>query len=90
MRFFITLALYFFIALMVIENQLIVAALLVLWFTSRVGAVWLLPLAFLLDGYFGAFADIPYITITACVWYIISEYIRPRLITQPNSYEKVA
>jgi hypothetical protein len=75
---------------MVIENQLIIAALLALWFTSRVGSVWLLPLAFLLDGYFGAFSDIPYISLTVCIWYVISEYIRPRLIAQSNSYEKVA
>lgn len=90
MKLFLALVLYFFIALMVIENQLIVAVLLVLWFTFRVSAVWLLPLAFLLDGYFGAFAEIPYLSLVACIWYVISEYIRPRLIVQSNSYEKVA
>lgn len=90
MKFFFTLVLYFLIALMVIENQLIIAAMLVAWFTFRVGAVWLLPLAFLLDGYFGAFTEIPYISIIACVWYVLSEYIRPRLIVQSNSYEKIA
>ena len=90
MKLFITLILYFFIALMVMENQLIAAALLALWFTARVGAVWLLPLAFLLDGYFGAFTEIPYISLVTCTWYVLSEYIRPRLIVQSNSYEKVA
>ena len=90
MKFFFTLVIYFSIALMVIENQLIIAALLAAWFTFRIGAVWLLPLAFLLDGYFGAFADIPYISLITCVWYVISEYIRPRLIVQSNTYEKVA
>ena len=90
MKLFIAFVLYFFIALTVTQNQLIVAALLALWFTVRVGAVWLLPLAFLLDGYFGAFAEIPYITLVACIWYVISEYIRPRLIVQSDSYEKVA
>ena len=90
MKLFIAFVLYFFIALTVTQNQLIVAALLALWFTARVGAVWLLPLAFLLDGYFGAFAEIPYITLVACIWYVISEYIRPRLIVQSDSYEKVA
>ncbi len=90
MRLFITLVLYFLIALMIIENQIAIAVLLAGWFTFRVGAVWLIPLAFLLDGYFGAFSDVPYISLIACAWYVISEYIRPRLIVQSHSYEKVA
>ncbi len=90
MRLFITLVLYFLIALMIIENQIVVTALLAGWFTFRASAVWLLPLAFLLDGYFGAFSDIPYISLIACVWYVISEYIRPQLIVRAHSYEKVA
>ncbi len=90
MKIFFTLILYFLIAFMIIENQIAIAVLLSGWFTFRVGALWLIPLAFLLDGYFGAFSDIPYISIIACVWYVISEYIRPRLIVQSHSYEKVA
>lgn len=90
MKIFFTLILYFLIAFMIIENQIAIAVLLSGWFTFRVGALWLIPLAFLLDGYFGAFSDIPYISLIACVWYIISEYIRPRLIVQSHSYEKVA
>lgn len=90
MRFFITLVLYFAIALTVMENQLIIAGLLIGWFTFRVGAIWLIPLAFLLDGYFSAFSHIPYISLIACVWYVISEYVRPRLIVQSQSYEKIA
>ena len=90
MKIFFTLILYFLIAFMIIENQIAIAVLLSGWFTFRVGALWLIPLAFLLDGYFGAFSDIPYFSLIACVWYIISEYIRPRLIVQSHSYEKVA
>jgi hypothetical protein len=89
-RFLLNIVLYFSIALMVVENQIFIAALLAAWFTFRVGAVWLLPLAFLLDGYFGAFFDTPYISLITGIWYVASEYIRPRLIVQKNTYEKTA
>jgi hypothetical protein len=90
MKLFFTIILYFFIALLIIENQIILAVLLAGWFTFRVGAIWLIPLAFLLDGYFGAFTDVPAISLITCVWYVVSEYLRPRLIAQSQSYEKVA
>lgn len=77
--------LYLLIALLVIENQLIVAVLASVWFTYKVGAFWLIPLAFLLDGYFGAFHHIPFISLIACLWYVASEFARPRLFSYSNT-----
>ncbi|MEY2665249.1 MAG: hypothetical protein RLZZ480_354 [Candidatus Parcubacteria bacterium] len=89
MKFLLTIILYVLIALMVMENQIVIASLLVLWFTYRSGAVWLIPLAILLDGYFGAFTHIPYISLVTCAWYVLSEYLSPRLRME-STYEKTA
>lgn len=90
MKFLVNLFLYILIALMVTQNHLFVAGLLVLLFTFRVGAIWLLPLAVAIDGYFGAFYSVPVITIVTICWYGISEFVRPQLLMQYKKYEEVA
>lgn len=78
----INVVLYISITIAVLQNVFVVAVPLTIWFTFRAGAVWLIPLAFLIDGYFGAFYAIPIFSITICVWFSISEVIRPRLLWQ--------
>lgn len=88
MKHALNLFLYLFIAFMILQNQIFIACIAILWFTFRCGAVWLLPLAFVIDGYFGAFEHVPVITLCACAWYVLSEFVRPRLLVQYESYEK--
>ena len=90
MKLAINIFLYIFIALMMLQNHLIFATVGIVLFTFRCGAVWLLPLAFAIDGYFGAFYAIPYITIAACAWYVVSEFIRPQLLLQYETYGKAS
>ena len=71
--------------LSVLHGQLLIAALLSVWFTYRSGAAWLLVAAVLIDGYFGAFFSVPYLTIVALLWYAFSEWIRPRLLLESGS-----
>lgn len=73
-----------------VQDHLLFAFLLVLLFTFRQGAVWLIPLAFLIDGYFGSFETLPIITIFTIAWYTISEFVRPMLLMQYKAYGKVA
>ena len=81
---------YFLIAVMVVQNHLLIAFLLVLVFTFRQGAVLLIPLAFVIDGYFGAFQTIPIITLFTISWYVISEFVRPQLLMQYKAYGETA
>lgn len=81
---------YFFIAVMVIQNHLLLAFLLVLVFTFRQGAVLLIPLAFFIDGYFGAFQAIPTITLFTITWYAFSAIARPQLLMQYKAYGETA
>ncbi len=87
MKFIIALFLYFCIALLAAQNHLWLAAGVALVFSFRISAAWLIPLAIFMDGYFGAFYHVPLFSIIACLWYGISELIKPQLIVQ---YEKTS
>ncbi len=88
MKFFLNCVLFILIALMVMQNHLIVGFLLVVVFTFRVGALLLIPLAVFIDGYFGAFYSVPMITMVAILWYVASEFVRPQLLMQYKRYEE--
>lgn len=88
MKLFLDCLLYILIALTITQNHLVFGFLLSIIFTFRVGAIWLIPLAVLIDGYFGAFYSIPVITITAILLYVLSEFVRPQLLMQYKRYEE--
>jgi hypothetical protein len=90
MKYILNFFLYILIALMVIQNHLLIGFLLVIIFTFRAGAAWLIPLAIVIDGYFGAFYTVPVITIAVIAWYTISEFVRPQLLMQYKRYEETA
>lgn len=88
MNIFLNFTLYFLIALMVLQDYLLIALFFTILYTYRVGAVWLIPLGFAIDGYYGAFFELPLFSMLATGWYVISECVRPQLIMQHESYEK--
>ncbi|MEK7462154.1 MAG: hypothetical protein AAB618_01110 [Patescibacteria group bacterium] len=85
MRFFTYLSLYLLIALLVLQNQLLLAMLAVCLFTYYTNAAWLILLGFLIDGYFGSFTATPMFTIVSILWYIVSEFAKPRLNLRATS-----
>lgn len=80
MSIFILLFLYIGITISFIQNWLLITLLMVGLFSFRYGAVALIPLAIIIDGYFGHFFVIPYLSISAVTWYIIVGFIQPKLI----------
>jgi len=70
-------AFYFLISWSILQNLLLITLFLVAAFTLRFGALWLVPLAILVDGYFGAFSAVPMFSFIAVGWYIVSELLRP-------------
>ena len=52
---------------------------LVLVFSFWYNAVALIPLAILLDAYFGNFNTMPTLSFLAVVWFILVEYLRPKV-----------
>ncbi len=72
-------SLYILVALLVVQNQLLLAFFAALLFTYYRSAAWLIPLGFLIDGYFNAFFAAPTFSIVSIAWYVVSEFIKPRL-----------
>ncbi len=79
MILFLHSLLYGTVLLLVIQNQLLLAALAALLFTYYRSAAWLIPLGFLVDGYFDAFYTVPMFSIITIIWFVISELLKPRL-----------
>lgn len=70
---------YILISLAIFQNFIFLACLFVLFFTFKFGAAYLLPLALFIDGYYGAFYNIPYFSMLMLVWFGLSELVRIRL-----------
>ncbi|MCA9358029.1 hypothetical protein KC902_02085 [Candidatus Kaiserbacteria bacterium] len=73
------ITLYFLLALAILQNWLFAAVLLIIIFSYQFGGASLIPLAFLIDGYFGNFESVPYLSIFSVVWYLLVEYVRPKV-----------
>ena len=61
------------------QNAVLLTLFLVILFTLRFGAAWLLPAAIVLDAYYGGFTGVPGISLVALVWFVASELVRPQL-----------
>lgn len=64
-----------------LQGWLILAFLALLAYSSAGSTAYLIPIAILLDGYFGNFSSVPLLSIAAVAWYLLSEYLRPRMIS---------
>jgi len=71
--------LFLLILFAVLQNALFLAAAAVSFFSIKYSAYPLIPLAIMLDAYFGAFYTVPILSICAVVWATGVELIRPRL-----------
>lgn len=80
MRIFAAVSLYSIIPILILQNWLLFAAIVVVIFSARYGALFLIPLAILIDGYFGNFYAVPYLSFLATLWYVLVEYLRPRVM----------
>jgi hypothetical protein len=79
MRITLASLLWIVLALLILQDQLWMAAVAAGMFTLYFGAVAVVVLAILIDAYFGAFAGVPYLSVVAVVWYVGSELLRQRM-----------
>lgn len=86
MRNLISVFLYLTIIVTLLQGLFVVTVPLAIWFSFRVGALALLPVAILIDGYFGAFFEIPVLSIVTLLWYVVCELLRPQLLWQNEEY----
>jgi hypothetical protein len=73
---------FLLIGFLLLQNQLLIAAVLICIFTSQASAAWFIPLGILIDGYFGAFSQVPWFSLGFLLWYVVSELVKPRLLVK--------
>ncbi len=77
---FLFTALYLATAVMATFGNYLVLGCLVIVFSIRFNTVVLVPLAFALDGYYGAFHTFPMLSMLSILWYVGTETLRPRMV----------
>lgn len=79
-KIFFPTIIYFSIAVSILQGWLWLAAGLIILFSLRYGAVALVPLAILIDGYFGNFYTMPYLSWATILWFVMVDIVRPKLL----------
>ncbi|MCA9363425.1 hypothetical protein KC851_03820 [Candidatus Kaiserbacteria bacterium] len=71
---------YVLILIAVLQNWLWLAAPLILFFSLRCGAASLIPMAILLDAYFGNYYHLPLLSLASVGWYCLVLILRTRMV----------
>jgi len=79
MRLVWLLLLLLLMAVLVLQQLWSLVLLLGIYITYRFGAAGLVLVAIGTDAYLGAFTSVPYLSLGAVLWYVISELVRLRL-----------
>lgn len=80
--------LYTALTIAFLQNWLWLAVLLLLVCSFRYSAVMVIGLAVVVDGYFGNFFTVPYLSLLSVWWYLVVEYLRPKVVnTRIFKYE---
>jgi hypothetical protein len=87
LRGLVAVVLYFMIIISVMQSYVIIGLVTVTLFTVQYGAVSLIPLAILLDGYYGSFYEFPVLSVVTVVWYVLSEILNARLSVVQSKHE---
>jgi hypothetical protein len=69
------------------QGHILLGAITVVLYTFAFSAVALLPLAIVLDGYYGAFYAAPVLSICAIGWYLLSETLRSAVNIVQSEHE---
>jgi hypothetical protein len=72
--------LYLIIFFSYIQNWLLLATVAAILFSIKYNATALIPVAILIDGYFGNFYTIPTLSILSVFWFSVVEFLRPKFI----------
>ena len=79
-KYSLNVFLYIFITFALLQGLWLLTVPAVVWFIFRAPAWWLLPIVFLLDGYFGTFHNVPTLSIVMIFVVLVVELLRPQLL----------
>lgn len=80
MRTFLSTLLYIIVIFSFLQSWWLLFVLSLTVFSIQFGAVALIPIAILFDGYFGNYFGFPYLSFFAILWFVAVEFIRPKII----------
>jgi hypothetical protein len=80
MKFYWGIAIYLGMVYTFLQGVVWLSFLLLAVYSLLYGAGLVIPVAILIDGYFGNFYSIPYLSLISVWWYILVDYVRPRII----------
>lgn len=86
-RGFLAFSLYLVIIFSFMQNHILLGLFAVVIYTFTFSAVLLIPLAILLDGYYGAFYTLPVFSLATILLYLLSEIIRVTLNIVQSEHE---
>jgi hypothetical protein len=84
---FLAFSLYIVIIFSFMQSHILLGVGAVLLYTLKFSASALLPMAILLDGYYGAFHSVPVFSVCAIGWYLLSEMFRSATNIVQSRYE---
>lgn len=79
MKVFFAVMLYVLALFSFLQGWLLTAIAATVLYSVQYGALVFIPAAILIDGYFGNFQQIPYLSIVSILWFVSIEYVRPRI-----------
>lgn len=74
---FIAPIIFVVVVIAALHGQFLIAGAFSIYFSLIASALWLIPVAFLIDGYFAAFYEVPWLSISTVALYAIIELVRP-------------
>ncbi|MCA9358850.1 hypothetical protein KC926_01440 [Candidatus Kaiserbacteria bacterium] len=80
MRYILAILIFITITLSIMQSWLFLALGLAIYSSFKYTATPLIFLAVLLDAYYGAFHTFPVLTGVSIFWFVLVEYISPRLM----------
>lgn len=80
MKIVSAIVLYSIVLLTFMHNWLVVSFGVLVLFSIWFGAAFFIPAAIMIDGYFGNYYSFPYLSLLSVVWFMLIEYIRPKII----------
>jgi hypothetical protein len=86
-QIFTAMSLYLVIIFSVMQSNILLGTIAVVIYTVKFSAMALIPLAIVIDGYYGAFYTVPVFSISAIGWYLLSEVLRSRMNIVQSKYE---
>ena len=79
MKYFFLFFSFLGLVIAFMQSWLLLAAACLTVVSFKSNAAYLIPIAIIMDGYYGAFYSFPWLSVSAVLWFLVIEYVKPRM-----------